>query len=86
MISRAQEAEILRLHHAEHWPVGTIARHLSVHHGVVRRVLARAGIPAALITPRPGIADAFIPFIIETLAQYPRLCASRLCHGARARL
>jgi hypothetical protein len=25
MIPRALEAEILRLHHTEHWPVGTIA-------------------------------------------------------------
>ena len=31
MISRALEAEILRLHHTEHWPVGTIARQLRVH-------------------------------------------------------
>jgi hypothetical protein len=28
MISRALEAEILRLYHAEGWPIGTIARQL----------------------------------------------------------
>jgi len=28
MIARALEAEILRLHHAEHWPIGTIAAQL----------------------------------------------------------
>ena len=43
MIPRALEAEILRLHHAEHWPIGTIAAQLRVHHSVVRRVLAQAG-------------------------------------------
>ncbi len=85
MISRAQEAEILRLHHAEQWPVGTIARELAVHHSVVRRVLAQAGIPAAHVTQRPGIADAFVPFIKETLEQYPRLCASRLYVMVRQR-
>jgi len=39
------EAQILRCHHAEKWTVGTIARQLHVHHGVVRRVLAQAGLP-----------------------------------------
>jgi predicted DNA-binding protein (UPF0251 family) len=43
MSPRALEAEILRLHNAEHWPVGTIAKQLRVHHSTVRRVLAQAG-------------------------------------------
>ena len=47
MIARALEAEILRLHHTEHWPVGTIARQLRVHHSTVRRVLAQAGVALA---------------------------------------
>ena len=38
MISRELEAEILRLYHAEHWPVGTLARQLGIHHDTVRRV------------------------------------------------
>src|SRR5580658_3466842 len=78
MISRAMEAEVLRLHHAERWPIGTIARQLLLHHSTVRRVLAQAGVPAAQKTTRPSIADPFIPFILETLKQYPKLCASRL--------
>ena len=41
MIPRALEAEIVRLHHTEHWPIGTIAAQLRVHHGTVRRVLDR---------------------------------------------
>ena len=39
------EAQILRYYHAEKWTVGTIARQLHVHHSVVRRVLAQAGLP-----------------------------------------
>jgi hypothetical protein len=78
MISRAVEAEVLRLHHAERWPIGTIARQLLLHHSTVRRVLAQAGVPAAQKTTRPSLADPFIPFILETLKQYPKLCASRL--------
>lgn len=40
MIGRDQEAEaeILRLHHAESWRVGTIAPQLGVHHSTARRV------------------------------------------------
>jgi site-specific recombinase XerD len=34
------EAEIVRLHYAEHWPVGTIATQLETHPDQVRRVLA----------------------------------------------
>ncbi len=40
------EAQILRYYHAEKWTIGTIARQLHVHHSVVRRVLAQAGLPA----------------------------------------
>jgi transposase len=78
VISRAVEAEVLRLHHAERWPIGTIARQLLLHHSTVRRVLAQAGVPAAQKTTRPSLADPFIPFILETLKAYPKLCASRL--------
>ena len=38
MISRALEAEILRLHYSEHWLIGTISTQLRVHHSTVRRV------------------------------------------------
>ncbi len=85
MISRELEAEILRLHHAERWPIGTIARQLLLHHSTVRRVLAQAGVPAAQKTTRPSIADAFIPFIQQTLERYPTLRASRLYRMVRER-
>src|SRR5271165_3353643 len=48
------EAQILRYHHAEKWTVGTIARQLHVHHSVVRRVLAQAGLPRIGPPPRPS--------------------------------
>jgi len=35
MITRAMETEVLRLHHAEKWPIGTIARQLMLHHCVL---------------------------------------------------
>ena len=48
------EAQILRYYHAEKWTVGTIARQLHVHHTVVRRVLAQAGLPEIGAAPRPS--------------------------------
>jgi transposase len=77
MIPRALEAEILRLHSTEHWPVGTIATQLRVHHSTVRRVLAQAGVSAQK-TVRTSMVEPYLAFISETLAKYPTLRASRL--------
>jgi transposase len=72
------EAQILRYYHAEHWRIGTIATQLGVHHGTVSRVLAQADLPPAGAARRPSHIDAYLPFILETLAQFPKLTASRL--------
>ena len=84
MISTEQEARILRLFHAERWPVGTISREVGVHHTTVRRVLSQAGQEPLLIV-RPSMADPYMPFIQEQLAKYPKLHASRLYHMVKAR-
>lgn len=84
MITRALEAEILRLHHTEGWPIGTIATQLRVHHSTValgqplRRVLAQAGVPVTQKTVRASIAEPYHAFIVQTLTKYPTLRASRL--------
>ncbi len=67
MISRALEAEILRLYHTEHWPIGTIATQLRVHHTTVRRVLAPTGVPTAQKTVRPSMVEPYLAFILEML-------------------
>src|SRR5271166_1420843 len=79
------EAQILRCYHAEKWTVGTIARQLHVHHGVVRRVLAQAGLPRLGPPPRPSQIDAYLPFIRQTLENFPTLTASRLFAMAHER-
>ena len=61
------EAQILRYHHAEKWTVGTIARQLHVHHSVVRRVLAQAGLPRVGRPPQPSQIDAYLPFILSLI-------------------
>ena len=79
-----REAQILRLFHAEKWPVGTIARQLGIHHTTVRRVIARSG-DLPVERPRPARIDPFLPFILKTLEQYPTLSASRLYQMVKAR-
>ena len=81
------EAQILRFYHAEKWTMGTIARQLHIHHSVVRRVLAQAGLPRVGPPPRPSKIDAYLPFIRQTLESIPD--ADRqpaVCHGLRTRL
>ena len=79
------EAKILRYFHVEQWPVGTIARHVGIHHGTVDRVLSQAGLPKLERPHRASLLDPFLPFVRATLEQYPRLCASRLYAMVRER-
>ena len=79
-------ARILRLHTVEKWRVGTIARQLHVHRDAVRRVLA--GHPMSEGAPVPSSPsssplrasriDPYRPFILTTLANFPKLTAARL--------
>ena len=91
MIARALETEILRLHQTEHWPIGTIATQLRIHHSTValgqplRRVLAQAGVPVTHKTLRTSIAEPYQAFIVQTLTTYPTLRASRLYQMVRER-
>ena len=77
-VSAEEMATILRLHHAEQWPVGTIATQIDRHHDTVERVLTQSGLPVTKQSPRTRLVDPYLPFIHETLAKYPRLRASRL--------
>ena len=79
------ETQILRYYHAEKWTAGTIARQLHVHHSVVRRVLAQAGLPRVGAAKRPSPIDAYLPLIRETLEKFPTLTASRLFTMAHER-
>jgi transposase len=77
VIDKDLAAEIVRLFHAEKWPVNTIATALSVHHSTVKRVLDKAGLPRPKLD-RPSKLDTFVLFIDQTLNRHPKLCASRL--------
>ena len=85
MITPAQRAEIRRLFYGEHWKVGTIAAQLGLHRETVRAAVERetAGVRPSLC--RPSILDPYLPFIRDTLAQYPRLRATRIHEMVRQR-
>lgn len=71
-------AQILRYHHAERWPVGTISSQLNVHRDTVMRVLTQAGVVPIVPVQRPSGVTPYLPFIEQTLKQFPNLTASRL--------
>jgi transposase len=76
-------ARIRHLHHAEHWPVGTIAAELGLHHDTVERALREE--PRGEPPPRPSRLDPYLGFVRETLAKYPRLRSTRLWQMLRER-
>ncbi len=83
-ISAQTRAEIRRLFFGEHWPVGTIANHLGVHHSTVKRAIdsdrfARKG------AVRASALDPYVGFVRETLAEYPKLTATRMHDMLRLR-
>ena len=80
MIDAAVAARIRRLYYAEHWRLGTIAAELGVHPDTVAHAVGRdrLGRPSALRAVRPSILDPYKPFLVDTLAQHPRLRATRL--------
>lgn len=85
MITPEQHAEIRRLHFGEHWKVGTIAAALGVHHDTVRAALAHEAPGVRRGTCRVSQLDPYLPLLRDTLAQYPRLRATRLFEMVKAR-
>jgi len=77
-------AEIQRLYGVEGWKVGTIARLKHVHHRRVSRILGLIPPPASRRT-QSLLLSPYHAFIVETLRQYPTLCATRLYDMLRER-
>jgi transposase len=85
MITPEQHAEIRRLYYGEHWKVGTIAAALGVHHETVRAALVNDTQGMRRGTCRATQLDPYLPIVRDTLAQYPRLRATRLFEMVKAR-
>ena len=85
MITPEQHAEIRRLYYGEHWKVGTIAAALGVHHDTVRAAIVNDAQGVRRGTCRATQLDPYLPFVRDTLAQYPRLRATRLFEMVKGR-
>lgn len=85
MIAPEHHAEIRRLFYAEHWPVGTIASSLGLHHDTVRRAIDTDRFVRIGTQVRPSALDPYKAFITTLLEKYPRLRATRLYAMVRAR-
>jgi transposase len=85
MITPEQHAEIRRLYYGEHWKVGTIAAALGVHHETVRAAIVNDTQAVRRGTCRATQLDPYLPFVRDTLAQYPRLRATRLFEMVKGR-
>jgi len=85
MISDEQRALIRRMFFAEHWKIGTIAAELGLHHDTVELAIE----PRRFVNRRHVSSSTqlgpYRAFIEQTLEQYPRLRATRVCDMIRER-
>ncbi|MFN3326806.1 MAG: IS21 family transposase [Bryobacteraceae bacterium] len=84
MINPELRAQIRRYFYAEHWKIGTIARELNLHPDTVRNVIETQRLGGGQPV-RPSMVDPYLGFIRDTLAQHPRLRATRIYHMIRER-
>jgi transposase len=83
MIDEAVRAEMRRLVLGEQWRVGTVARRFGVHHSVVRRAVFEQTDKRML--PAKSVLDPHRDYLVERLAKYPELTATRLLSELRER-
>src|ERR1700690_3843808 len=77
MISKETNAQVRLYFDAEHWKVGTIAHQLGVHPDTVRKAIEADRFHGTQPL-RASIVDPYVPFLRQTLEQYPDLRATRL--------
>jgi len=84
MISAETRVQVRHLFFAEHWKIGTIAHVLGIHPDAVRHAIESDRFNRAQAL-RSCLTDPYLPFIRETLEQYPQLRATRIYQMVRDR-
>jgi transposase len=85
MISAELRARIRRLFYAEHWKVGTIAAELGIHRDTVALAVEVERFTNVAFRPAVAMLDPYKDFVRATLAQHPRLRATRLLQMIQGR-
>jgi len=85
MIGEDVRARIRRLFFAEHWKIGTIAVELDLHRDTVARAIDTSLFATVKFRSKSQMLDPYREFVRATLAQYPRLCSTRLLEMIRER-
>jgi transposase len=85
MISDEQRSRIRRMFFAEHWKIGTIAAELGLHHDTVELAVEPRRFVNRRHTSSIAQLDPYRAFVEQTLEQYPRLRATRVCDMIRER-
>ena len=85
MIEPEVVVKIRQLYFAEHWKIGTIASQLGVHHDTVRGAIGADAFNRARRERTSQLTGPYLDFIRQTLAQYPRLRATRIFQMIRGR-
>ena len=77
MLPPETKAEIKRLFFAEHLTMNMIAEKLGVHHDTVKAAIEVERFHPRVVF-RTSQMDAYVPFIIKTLEDFPKLRSTRL--------
>lgn len=85
MISEERRALIRRMFFAEHWKVGTIAAELGLHHDAVELAIEPRRFANRRYSCSVTALAPYRAFVEQTLCQYPRLRATRVCDMIRER-
>jgi transposase len=84
MINEETRTQIRHWFYAEHWKIGTIVQALAIHPDTVRRAIEVERFHPTR-TLQACVTDPYLPFIRQTLDQYPRLRATRIYQMIRER-
>ena len=85
MIESEVVVRIRQLYFAEHWKIGTIAAQLGLHPDTVRGAIGSDAFNRVRRERTSQLTEPYLDFIKQTLAQYPRLRATRIFQMIRGR-
>ena len=84
MISQEEHIEIRRLHLTEGFTVNAISKHMNRHPDAIKKAIEQHQFGGQSKTKSRKI-DPYVPFILETLEDFPKITATRLFQMIKSR-